>query len=326
MWLHALTKAVYICLENTFNKLSYLKVLQKDPLRELNTVLGADDIAQIGLSLDGEEGNPQALKELQQYIDLKASGNHRILVSDIVDRFSKRPFGWADNEILLIIARLAVGNKLTFQLSGGTLSNKEAFEPLSNSRKRREVAIIKKRQTDESVLKQARNLTKDLFSSMGPAAEKELFEFYAGHFTQWLSNLKSYKSKTDIGGFPGGKTIADAIVQIQRLLTNDDSFDFFKQVVVNKNDYLDLEEEYHDVHEFFTNQLTIWQQLKTAIFNFDKNKQALEKDPKAATALAELKRIQAADAPYNMLNKVSGLITAVSQVNDALVAEKRDMP
>ncbi len=311
-------------LENTFNKLSYLKVLQKDPLRELNTVLGADDIAQIGMSLDGEEGNPQAVKELQQYIDLKASGNDRILVSDIVDRFSKRPFGWADNEILLIIARLAVGNKLTFQLSGGTLSNKEAFEPLSNSRKRREVAIIKKRQTDESVLKQARNLTQSLFSSMGPAAEKELFEFYAGHFTQWLSNLKSYKSKTDIGGFPGGKTIADAIVQIQRLLTNDDSFDFFKQVVVNKNDYLDLEEEYHDVHEFFTNQLTIWQQLKTAIFNFDKNKQALEKDPKAATALAELKRIQAADAPYNMLNKVSGLITAVSQVNDALVAEKRD--
>ena len=311
-------------LENTFNKLSYLKVLQSDPLRELNAVLSADDIAQMGLSLDGAEGNPQAVTELQQYINLKASGNDRILVSDIVDRFSKRPFGWSDNEILLILARLAVANQLTFQLNGGTLSNKEAFDPLSNSRKRREVAIIKKRQTDENVLKQARNLTKELFSSMGPAAEKELFEFYTGHFTQWLSHLKSYKSKTDLGGFPGGNTIANATLLLERLLANDDSFDFFKQVISNKNDYLDLEEEYHDVHEFFTNQLTIWQQLKAAIINFDKNKQALEKDPKAAPALVELKRIQASDTPYNMLNKVSGLIAVVSQVNDALVADKRD--
>ena len=311
-------------LENTFTKLAYLKVLQSDPLRELNAVLGADDIEQIGLSLDGAEGNPQAVTEMQQYINLKASGNDRILVSDIVDRFSKRPFGWSDNEILLIIARLAVGNQLTFQLNGGTLANKDAFDPLSNSRKRRDMAIIKKRQTDEGVLKQARNLTKDLFSSMGPAGEKELFEFYTEHFTKWLSNLKSYKSKTDIGGFPGGKVIASASLLLERLLTNDDSFDFFKQVVSNKNDYLDLEEEYHDVHEFFTNQLTVWQQLKTAIINFDKNKQALEKDPKAAPALAELKRIQDNENPYNMLSKVTGLISTVNLVNDALIAEKRN--
>lgn len=311
-------------LENTFTKLAYLKVLQSDPLRELNAVLSADDIAQIGLSLDGAEGNPQAVTEMQQYINLKASGNDRILVSDVVDRFSKRPFGWSDNEILLIIARLAVGNQLTFQLNGGTLANKDAFDPLSNSRKRRDMAIIKKRQTDEGVLKQARNLTKELFSSMGPAGEKELFEFYNVHFTKWLSNLKSYKSKTDIGGFPGGKTIASASLLLERLLTNDDSFDFFKQVVSNKNDYLELEEDYHDVHEFFTNQLTVWQQLKTAIINFDKNKQALEKDPKAAPALTELKRIQANDNPYNMLSKVTGLISTVNLVNDALIAEKRN--
>jgi hypothetical protein len=310
-------------LENTFTKLAYLKVLQSDPLRELNAVLNVDDIAQMGLSLDGVEGNPQAVTELQQYINLKASGNDRILVTDIVDRFSKRPFGWSDNEILLILARLAVANQLTFQL-GGTLSNKEAYEPLTNSRKRRELTIIKKRQTDENVLKQARNLTKDLFSSMGPAAEKELFSFYSQHINQWLSNLTSYKSKTDLGGFPGDKTIAGGILTLQRLLNHDDSFDFFKHVVSNKNDFLDLEEDYSDVHEFFTNQLTIWQQLKTALINFEKNKQALEKDPKAAASLAELKQIQASDAPYNMLSKVSGLIMAVSQVNDKIVTEKRD--
>lgn len=310
-------------LENTFRKLAYLKTLQPDPLRELSAVLSADDIAQMGLDLNGEAGNPQAVKEVQQFIELKAAQNHRILISDIVDRFSKRPFGWPVNETLLIIARLAVSNYLTFQLNG-SLPNKEAFEPLTNTRKRREIVVIKKRQTDSGVLQQARNLTKGLFTSMGPADEKDLFEFYSAHFNNWLTNLSSYKSKTDLGGFPGSTTIADATVKLQRLLTNDDSFDFFKQIITNKNDYLDLEEDYRDVHEFFTNQLIVWQQLKTAIINFDKNRQALEKDKNAASALTELKTIQAADAPYNQLSKVTGLIANVSRVNDALVTEKRD--
>lgn len=311
-------------LENTFTKLAYLKVLQSEPLRELSAVLAVDDIAQMGLSLDGEEGNPQAVTEVQQFITLKAASNDRILVSDVVDRFNKRPFGWSDNEILLIIGRLAAGNQLTFQLNGGTLSNKDAFESLSNSRKRREVAIIKKRQTDEAILKQARNLTQGLFSSMGPTAEKELFAFYSEHFNEWLTNLKSYKSKTDLGGFPGAKVIASSVLTLDRLLMNDDSFDFFKQVVDNKDDYLDLEEDYRDVHEFFTNQLTVWKQLQTALQNFDKNKQALEREDKAAKALTELQQIHLIEAPYNQLHKVSGLISTVSQINDALIGERRD--
>jgi hypothetical protein len=310
-------------LENTFTKLAYLKVLQSEPLRELSAVLTVDDIAQMGLSLDSEEGNPQAVTEVQQYIGLKSSSNNRVLVSDIVDRFNKRPFGWSDNEILLILGRLATANQLTFQLNGGTLSNRDAFEPLSNSRKRREVAIIKKRQTDEAMLKQARNLTQDIFSSMGPTAEKELFAFYLQHFNEWLRNLKSYKSKTDLGGFPGAKVIAVSILTLDRLLMNDDSFEFFKQIVENKDDYLDLEENYRDVHEFFSNQLTVWKQLQAALQDFDKNKQALERDNKAAAALTELHNVYTAEAPYNSLHKVSQLISIVAQINDSLIDGKR---
>ncbi|MFT6905280.1 MAG: hypothetical protein ACJAS1_001935 [Oleiphilaceae bacterium] len=311
-------------LENTFTKLAYLKVLQSEPLRELSAVLAVDDIAQMGLSLDGEVGNPQTIAEVKQFITLKAASNDRILVSDILERFNKRPYGWSDNEILLIIGRLAAGNLLTFQLNGGTLSNKDAFEPLSNSRKRREVTIIKKRQTDEVILKQVRGLTQNLFHTMGPPVETELFEFYKLHFNHWLTNFKSYKSKTDLGGFPGAKVITASILMLERLLMNDDSFDFFKQVVNNKGDYQDLEEDYHDVHEFFTNQLTVWKQLQAALLDFEKNKQALERDPKAAAALTDLNLIHTAETPYGMLQKVVVLISTVSQINDGLITEKRD--
>ncbi len=316
-------EACQYLLENTYNKLAYLKVLQSDPWRELSAVLTADDISQMGLSLDGEEGNPKATKEVEQFISLKASGTERILLSDVVERFAKRPYGWADAEILLIVGRLAAAGRISLQLGGGTLPVRDALEPLQNSRRRREVSIIKKRQTDEAVLKQARNITQDLFSAMGPAAEKELFEFYTKHFSQWLNDLKIYKSKTDVGRFPGKAVIEQSVLTLERILSVDDSFDFFKRVVDNKNDYMDLEEDYRDLHEFFTNQLHTWQQLQQALRHFDKNKQALERDDKARQALAEMQSIESADSPYNMLHKIAGLVGTVEAVNESLLKEKR---
>ena len=316
-------EACQYLLENTYTKLNYLKVLQQEPWRELNAVLTADDIGQLGLSLDGEQGNPQATREVEQYISLRASGNDRILLSDLVDRFSRRPFGWPDAEVLLIVGRLASADRISLQMSGGTLPVKEALEPLQNSRRRREVSIIKKRQTDETVLKQARNLTQELFSVMGPATEKELFEFYTRHFSEWLNNLKSYKSKTDVGRFPGKSVIEQSILTLKRLLGNDDSFDFFKNVVDKKNDYLNLEEAYRDLHEFFTNQIHAWQQLQQALRHFDKNKQALEKHDQAKTALDALQSIASAESPYGLLHKVAGLVSTVEGINEAILTEKR---
>lgn len=323
---NALTKLDEACrylLENTYTKLSYIKVYQSDPWRELNAVLTVDDIGQMGLSLEGEEGNPKATRVVEEYIGLRATGTERILLADVVERFTKRPCGWPDAEILLIVGRLAASGRISFQLGGGTLPLREALEPLQNTRRRREVSIIKKRQTDEAVLKQARNLTQDLFSSMGPATEKELFEFYTQHFSKWLGNLKSYKSKTDVGRFPGKKVIEQSILTLERMLSNDDSFDFFKQVVDKRNDYLDLEEDYRDIHAFFSNQIHTWQQLQQALRLFDKNRQALEKDSEASKALLELQSIESADAPYGMLHKVASLVSAVEAVNERLLTEKR---
>ncbi|WP_180047260.1 BREX system P-loop protein BrxC [Acinetobacter sp. YH12117] len=318
-----LDEACRYLLENTYTKLSYLQVYQQDAWRELNAVLTVDDMAQLGLSLDGGQSNPKALQEVEQYIALRATGTERILVSDVIDRFAKRPYGWPDAEILLLVGQLAAMGRISLQLNGGSLQLKDAFEPLQNSRRRRDVSIIKKRQTDDQVLKQARQLTQDLFSAMGPATEKELFEFYTQNFKTWLANFKSYKSKTDVGQFPGKKVIERSILTLERLLANSDSFDFFKAVVENKDDYLDLEEDYRDIHEFFSNQMPSWQQLQHALRHFEKNKQALGSDDVAKKALSELHRISTLESPYGLLNKVADLVRTVESVNEQLLTEKR---
>ncbi|MCC4264158.1 BREX system P-loop protein BrxC [Oceanimonas baumannii] len=318
-----LDEACQYLLENTYTKLAQLKVLQAEPLRELSAVLSIDDIGQMGLSLDGEEGNPQAVKEVEQYVGLRASGNERLLVSDIIDRFSKRPFGWPDAEILLILGRLAAAGRLSFHSGGPSIALNEVYELLTNSRRRREISVQKKRQTDDAVLKKARNLTQDLFNALGPDGEKELFEFYRQRLGQWQTNLTGYKSKTEVGRFPGRSLIDQSLLSLERLLANRESVDFFKEVVDNKDDYLDLEEDYRDLHEFFTNQLHSWQQLQQALVHFDKNRTELEKDETALKALADLKQIEAAESPYNQLHRVAGLVETVETVNATILNKVR---
>lgn len=318
-----LDEACQYLLENTYSKLGYLRVLQDEPMREVRAVLLSDDIGQLGLELDSEEGNPQAVREVEQFISLRSHGNERLLVSDIVERFSKRPYGWPDGEILLILARLAAGARLTFHAGGPSLLLPDCYEYLENSRRRREVSVQKKRQTDEAVLNKARNLSRDLFSALGPQGEKELYTFYQQHLGSWLKNLQAYQSKTEVGLFPGKPLIERALLTLQRLLANDDSFDFFKAVIDNQNDLLDLEEDYQDLNEFFTNQLHTWTQLQTALRRFERNRAALDKNETARKAIQELQAIERSEAPYGQLHRVAALVEQVEAVNTSLLDEQR---
>jgi len=318
-------EACQYLLENTYTKLGFLRVLQQEPERELHATLHSDDIAQLGLTLNGEEGNPLALKEVEQFITLRASGNERMKVADMLERFSKRPYGWPDGEILLILGRLAAAGRISFHIghSGPSMALPDAFEYLTNSRKRQEILVQKKRQTDDALLKQARSLTQQLFNALGPSGEKELHEFYRNQLGSWLSNLEKHKATASAGRFPGADTIDESILKLRRLLSNTDSVDFFKAVVDGRDDYLDLEEDYRDLHEFFTSQRHTWDQLQQALGRFEGNRPAIEKDDKARNALAELQSIEGHPAPYNHLHKVAGLVQTVEAVNNAAIAEKR---
>ncbi len=311
-------------LENTFSKLNYLQVLQDEPMREVRAVLNSDDLAQQNLQLDGAEGNAQAVREVEQYIGLASSGNTRILVSDLVERYSKRPYGWPDGETLLILARLAVTDRISFHTAGPSLSLPDCFEYLDNSRRRREISVQKKRRTDQAQLEQARNLSKDLFSALGPPAEKELHSFYLQHLNQWQQNLRNYRSKTEVGQFPGQALILSCLQTLDRLLANEDSFDFFKAVTDSKNDLLDLEEDYSDLNEFFERQIHSWNQLQAALSRFERNQSALEKDPATQRNLIELKSIRNSQTPWGQLHKVAALVEQVEQVNQQVLTEQRD--
>ena len=312
-------------IENTFAKLNMLKATPGEVLRELQAVLVADDIAQIGLDLQADECNPEATREVEQYVTLKVERNEPVYLRDIVARFGKRPYGWPDNEILLLTARLGLAGKVSFSTQGTDLALKKAYEPFTSVRKRGEIRVHKIRQHDERQIKKAAGLVKEIFSkTFTGSGEKELYELVRDELLAWNEELKSFRTKSQTGHFPGKSQIDDGLALVAGILEQTSSFALIARFLEDADALEEFAEDFEDLDDFYNSQFQTWQALAGALNEkFKANRPALEKDSEALKALTELERIYNMPSPYEQLRHINPLIEQVAKVNSTLVEDKR---
>lgn len=321
----ALGVSVNYLVRNIYTKLGYLTVLQEEPQKEIRAVLMTDEIGQGTLTLDGTDGNAQALKEVKQFIDLSSSQNHRIPVDELVKRFSARPYGWPEWEIILLLSRLFMAGELKLMMEGSAIQPREAIEPLLKSVKWKSINILKRKTVGAQELTDSRKLGQDLFGQIGPESEDRLFAFLRESLLDWDRRLSGYKTLADTGSYPGKKEIDSGSSLLAKLLAIRDSYEFFQSFIQPKNDLLDLCEDMHELDDFYTNQRTTWERLRKAMEGvFNLNRQELEKDDTVRQALVRMDQILTAPRPYGMLKEVDALISTVQKVNDILVEKRRE--
>jgi len=121
-----LDEVVNYLIANIYAKLPYLKYRTPDPIAEIKAVLSGDDIKPLLQDTLNEELNPLAVNELRQYLLLAAS-EKRVLLSDIIDRFTGIPWGWKPEwEIVLLVARLYMAGEIKLMLEGADIEPKAA--------------------------------------------------------------------------------------------------------------------------------------------------------------------------------------------------------
>ncbi|MDP1594025.1 MAG: BREX system P-loop protein BrxC [Gallionella sp.] len=311
-------------ISNTYTKLKYLKIRQLDPIAEIKAVLMADSIGQHALSLGGEEGNPLALNEMREYLQLKASQS-RVMLSDVVDRFSGAPWGWKPEwEIVLLIARLFMAGEIKLVSDNSDLEPGSAVDALTKSVRFKQVSILKRKTADAVQLKRARELHKDLFSKLGRDDEDGLVADFRESLTQWQSKLKEYSHLSTTRHHPGKAVIEQNALSISKQLAIRDSFEFVEAILTNKDQWLDAADDIHDLISFYTTQIATWRRMLDALQRFEPNRPALLKEVAAATALQQLEAIRDNPMPYQQINQIETLIQSVDAVNVKLVDAKRE--
>ncbi len=319
-----LEEALEYLIQNTFHKMGYLKRLSAEPLKEIQAVLRSNDIAKEQLLFEKGENNPDALEDLRNYVALAGSQSRQTVLHDLIEkRYSLRPYGWPDEEVMLLLARLIVLGEVVLMLDGAQVPTDKVYEAINAPAKRRKILVQKRVTADPKAILSARNLGKKLFAEMGPDGEEGLVIFLKNKLRDWHDNLATAKPLADTGDYPGKEAIDDGFAVVKKLLGITDSAKFIEQFNLLKNDLEDLADNYHDVSHFYGHQKAAWDKLRKARARFQKNRLELERHPTACPAFKRMQEILAAPSPYGLIQEGEGLIGTLAGVHDGLVAEAR---
>ncbi|ROX13959.1 BREX system P-loop protein BrxC, partial [Escherichia coli] len=140
----------------------------------------------------------------------------------------------------------------------------------------------------------------------------------------WNEKLKSFRTKSQTGHFPGKSQIDDGLALVAGILEQTSSFALITRFLEDADALEEFAEDFEDLDDFYNSQFQTWQALAGALNEkFKANRPALEKDSEALKALTELERIYNMPSPYEQLRHINPLIEQVAKVNSTLVEEKR---
>jgi hypothetical protein len=320
----ALNEAMEYLIQNTFSKMSYLKRLSAEPLKEVQAVLRSNDIAQENLLFTKGENNPDAIEDLRNYLQLCSMKSQQVVLHDMLEkRYSLRPYGWPDEEVLLLLARLIVLGEINLIMDSTLLPIDRVYEAITTPSKRRKIVIRKRETSDPKAIQNARSLGKDLFAEMGPDGEDGLAAYLQTKLRGWQVALHGFKQLADTGNYPGGDEIAHGLTLINPLLADKDSRKFIERFNLLKADLLEMADQFHDLEHFYDQQKPIWEKLSKTHVAFQLNRLELEKDGQAGPALKRMQEILSARSPYGLLKEADALINTVKAVNTSLLSERR---
>jgi len=320
----ALADALEYLIQNAYPKMSYIQHFCDNPKQEIQSTLRANDIEQVTLALNTPDANPQAMGDLREYIHLCAMSSRKIVLHELIEkRYCRRPYGWPDLEVVLLVARLAVLKEIDLIVGSATLSLDQAYEHLISTNKQRKVIISKREAAPEDLIKEASALCRELFAEQSSQGEEALFELIKGKLAAWNGDLESYGLLARTGNYPGLKEISEALGNLRAFVGQKNSLPFLKLFVQSKEELREIAEDYRELKDFYTHQKTSWGKLREAVTELTQNRLQLESDGEAKPALARMEEILASERPYGMLSEVADLIHRVRTLNDKLVSDAR---
>ncbi len=311
-------------IENSFSKLKLLRLSTGDVNRETHALLTVENDIRLDLE-EMEESNPEAMREVDNWISMSIETHKPVYLRDILTTFGRRPFGWPEDEVKLLVARLARSGKYNFTLQGSEIALKQAWDAFNNSRRYSDLRLHKVRRHDEAQLTKAAQLMAEIAGEpFNEREEQSLVSHIRELFGRWKSELTVFKTRAESGQNPGRKEIEEGLVLLNGILNEKEEYAVIEKITAAADDLKDFSEDWDDLVSFYKNQYATWQRLSAALNgSFKANRNALDKDETAQKALQDLEGIYSKARPYGELHRIIPLIETVETINQRLAEEYR---
>lgn len=216
------TKDVKTKIEDAFEELitstySYISLLPKVyEERDISIVLNQSDDLLAG---SGDSLSP-AEQEIYTYIDRQKKAHKSTTISNLLDYFKMRPYGWYQNAILVQIASMYMKQKIDLKQNSTPLNKQEVLTALTNNRQFNTiVAPIEK--VDEKDIKKTKEILSELYpnASFSSTSTREIYDVAMRETDSLISACKNFMNLNYPFGSAFGEII-DVLAPLRKLTTD----------------------------------------------------------------------------------------------------------
>ena len=246
--------------QTVYHKLSYIDT----PMGEAEIRKMFHQSNQLSLALEGStESNTHALDDVQGFISMNTRNHMKTSMKTVKDRFMKAPYGFVEDDVHWLVARLFKRGDLTFTVNGITVS-------LNNKGEDEIIGFITKKAFAEKLLmeervrvsdkdkKAVRDVMKEAFGATVSSEDEDTIMKNFQRFAQnKIDEIERLEVKYTQYSYPGrkvlsiGKNLMQSVIQIQSAI------EFFTTVSRKRDEFLDFAEDYEPIKVFFGGEQSV---------------------------------------------------------------------
>lgn len=308
-----------------YHKLSYIDAAYSED--DISKLFKTSN--QISLNLEGgTEPNVHALDDVLSYIADNTRMHMKTSMKSIKDRFMKAPYGFVEDDVHWLVAKLFRRGDLAFYVNGSSVSthNKDAEELINYITKKSYVdklMIEQKVRVSEKEKKITKDIMKELFGTAGNSDDEDvMMSNFIGYADKLTSALGKLEVRYESTRYPGkhiveyGKKLLLELVQIQT------PTEFFQTVAKKQDELLDFAEDYEPVKAFFNSeQKTIFDKAILYLSKYDDSKTYIV-DENLENIVSQISGIVKKQSPYSDIPKLPELLKKFGDVYSDILDEQ----
>ena len=284
------------------------------------------------ICLPGTEPNRDAAAKVEKYLEIQFNQNLPTTMSDLQDRFQKKPYGWREIDIAAVVAMLIYDQKVTIKYGGATIQPSDPKLP-DMLRKKSEIgktSISKRQVVSIQKIREVRDFLRDFFDEMDvPEDEDGLIAHIVEKFNGELDHYTKLDARYDGHKYPDQGKVKQAIALVKDILSQQKDNTAQIQRVIDREDTLyDMRDELQEVEEFFKTRVTLFDAAVQYEQDLSVDRDYIAKDDEAHEALNQIRLITMMPTGgkfrYDRIPELNGLMAKVKASHGKMLDAKRE--
>ena len=282
--------------------------------------------------IPGTEPNRDAAAKVEKYLEIQFNQNLPTTISDLQDRFQKKPYGWREIDIAAVVAMLIYDQKVTIKYGGATIQPSDQKLP-DMLRKKSEIgktSISKRMSPPIQKMREVRDFLRDFFDEMDvPEDEDGLIAHIVEKFNRELDYFTKLNARYDGHKYPDQGKVRQAIALIKDVLSQQkDNIALIQRVIDREDPLYDMRDELQDVEEFFKTRVTLFDTAVQYERDLRVDLDYIAKDEEANQSLNQIRLINMIPTSgkfrYERIPELNDLMAKVKASHGKMLDAKRE--